>query len=110
MPIIGHVALAVLVGVEGAWVNVDIGVKLLDRDAVATCLKELPEGGCYDALPEGGHDASRHEDILCFHCSLCMSMLSTYPVAVPSVPLRLALCHLVPPGGGSYSKYPSSSN
>ena len=101
MPIIGHVALAVLVGVEGAWVNVDIGVKLLDRDAVATCLKELPEGG---------HDASRHEDILCFHCSLCMSMLSTYPVAAPSVALRLALCHLVPPGGGSYSKYPSSSN
>ena len=77
MPIIGHVALAVLVGVEGAWVNVDIGVKLLDRDAVATCLKELPEGSCYDALPEGGHDASRHEDILCCLRTLLLCPLST---------------------------------
>ncbi len=38
VPIIGDIAFAVLVGIEGAWVNVDVGVELLYRDAVATCL------------------------------------------------------------------------
>ena len=38
VPVIGDIAFAVLVGIEGAWVNVDVGVELLYRDAVATCL------------------------------------------------------------------------
>ena len=33
-----HVALAVLVGVQRSWVDVDIRVELLDSDFIATCL------------------------------------------------------------------------
>ena len=37
----GDVALSVFVGIECAWVNVDVGVVLLDGDAVAACLQEF---------------------------------------------------------------------
>ena len=33
-----HVALAVLVGIQCAWVDVDVGIELLDGYFVATCL------------------------------------------------------------------------
>ena len=79
VPVIGDVALSMLVGVEGAWVNVDVGVELLYRDALATSLKELPEGCCYDSFPKGGYDAPRDEDVLCFHCSLCLVSLPACP-------------------------------
>ena len=70
MPIIGDIAFAMLVGVQRAWVDIDVGVELLNRDAVATCLEELTEGGSYDPLTQGGDYAPRDEDVLCFHYSL----------------------------------------
>ena len=42
--VLGHVALAVLVGVEGAGVDIDVGVEFLDCYAQASCLKEFCEG------------------------------------------------------------------
>ena len=39
--IIGHVAFAVFVRIERAWVDIDVGVELLNGDAVAACLKDF---------------------------------------------------------------------
>ena len=36
--IVGDIAFAMFVGVERPWVDIDVGVKFLDGDAVATCL------------------------------------------------------------------------
>ena len=47
-----HVALAVLIGVERAGVDVDVGVKLLDGDVVASCLKQFSDGGGDDAFSQ----------------------------------------------------------
>ena len=40
-----HVALAVLIGVQRAGVDVDVGVELLDSHFVATCLQQLTDAG-----------------------------------------------------------------
>ena len=77
--VMGDVAVSMVVWVEGAWVDVDVGGEVVYRDAVATSLKELPEGCCYDSFPKGGYDAPRDEDVLCFHCSLCLVSLPAYP-------------------------------
>ena len=44
-PVNGHVALAVLVRVECAWVDVDIRVKFLDGDGIAARLQQLSDTG-----------------------------------------------------------------
>lgn len=41
----GNVTLAVLVWVEGAGINVDIRIQLLDGDRITSCLQQLGEGG-----------------------------------------------------------------
>ena len=50
--VLRHVALAVLVGVQRARVNVDIGVELLNGDLVAACLQQFTDRGGNDALSQ----------------------------------------------------------
>ena len=50
--IYGDVALSVLIGVERAGVDVDVGVKLLDGDFEATCLEKFADAGRDDAFAE----------------------------------------------------------
>ena len=48
-----HVALAVFVGIECTWVDVDVGVELLNGDLVATSLQQLADTRGDDSFPEG---------------------------------------------------------
>ena len=57
----GHVAFAVLVRVQRAWVDVDVGVHLLDGDVVAPCLQQLANARRDDALAQRRDHASRNE-------------------------------------------------
>ena len=47
-----YVALAVLVRVQRAWVNVDVGVELLDGDVVATRLQQFSQRGRDNAFAQ----------------------------------------------------------
>ena len=51
-PVVGYVALAVLVGVEGAGVDVDVGVKLLDGDSEPPRLQKLGQRGGNNSFAE----------------------------------------------------------
>ena len=48
--ILRHVALTMLIGIECAWIDVDIGVELLDSDLIAACLQQLADAGGDDTL------------------------------------------------------------
>ena len=48
--IYGDVAFAVLIGIERAGVDIDIGIKLLDGNLVAACLQQFTDGGRDDAF------------------------------------------------------------
>ena len=61
--IIRDITLAVFVRVEGARVDVDVGVQLLDGDLHPTRLQELGQRGTDDALTQTGGDASGDENI-----------------------------------------------
>ena len=61
--VLGHEALAVLVGVQGAGVHVDVRVQLLDGDGEPARLQQLGQAGTDDALAQRGGHASRHEDV-----------------------------------------------
>ena len=45
--ILGDIAFAVLVGVQRPGIDVDVGVELLNRDLVATCLQQLTDAVSY---------------------------------------------------------------
>ena len=49
----GDIALAVLVWIERARVDVDVRVKLLDGDVVTSCLQKFTNRRRYDALSQG---------------------------------------------------------
>ena len=61
------VALAMFVGIEGARVDVDVGVELLNGDLVATCLQEFADACRDDAFAQRGDHASSDEDVFCVH-------------------------------------------
>ena len=56
-----------LVGVQGAGVDVDVGVEFLNSDLIAACLQQAADAGGDDALPKRGNHAARNEDVLCVH-------------------------------------------
>src|SRR6185369_14566166 len=56
--------LAMLEGRHGAGIHVDVGIKLHHRDFDFSRFEDRGEGGGGDALPEGGNDATGHEDVL----------------------------------------------
>ena len=68
--VIGDKALAVLVGIEGSGVDIDIGIKLLDRALQTATDQKSSERGGDDALTEGGDHPAGDEyilGVLCFH-------------------------------------------
>jgi hypothetical protein len=62
--VVGDVDLAVLVRAHRARVDVDVGVELLERDAVAVVLEEPADRSGREALAERRHHAAGHEDVL----------------------------------------------
>ena len=63
----GDIAFAVLVGVECAGVDVDVGVELLDGNLVAPCLEQFAERSRDDALSQRRGHTTGDEDVLGFH-------------------------------------------
>ena len=53
MAVFGHIAFAVLIRIEGTRVNIDIGVKLLNRNSVATCLEQTGQRSRDDSFAKG---------------------------------------------------------
>ena len=62
----GDVALAVLIGVQRARVDVDVRVELLDGYVVAAGLQQLADGGGDDAFAQGGGHSAGDENVLSF--------------------------------------------
>jgi hypothetical protein len=62
--VVGDEHLAVLEGVHGAGVDVDVRVELLHRDPEPPGLEQAAEGGGGDALPQRRSHATRDEDVL----------------------------------------------
>jgi|GEM_PF-3859501 len=50
--VFGHVAFSVLIGIERSGIYVYVGVKFLDSDAQASCLKEFCERCGNDAFAQ----------------------------------------------------------
>ena len=61
--VLGDEHLAVLEGVHGAGVHVEVRIQLLHGHAEPTCDEEIAEAGGREALTEGGDDASRNKDV-----------------------------------------------
>ena len=67
MAIDGHVALAVLIGVQRARVDVDVGVKLLAGDTVAAREQQARDARGDDAFSQRRNHAAGDKDVSCFH-------------------------------------------
>ena len=67
MAIDGDVALAVLVGVQRARVDVDVGVKLLAGDTIATREQQACNARRDDAFTERRYHAAGNKNVSCFH-------------------------------------------
>ena len=72
------VAFAVLVGVECARVDVDVGVELLDGNPIASCLKQFAERSRDDALAQRRGHTTGDENVLGFH--MCKITFIVYPL------------------------------
>ena len=62
--VLGHKAFAMLVRVQRARVDVDVGVELLDGDGEAARLEKLRQAGTDDAFAQRGRHATGYENIL----------------------------------------------
>ena len=62
--VIGNEHLAVLEGVHGARVDVEIRIELLHRDPEAAALQETPERRGREPFPERAGHTTSHEDVL----------------------------------------------
>ena len=60
----GDVHLAVLIGRHGAWIHIQIGIELLQADAVAALLQQQGQRGGGQSLAEGGDHPARDKDVL----------------------------------------------
>ena len=68
--IIGDEALTMLIGIERPGVDIDVGIKLLDRALQTATDQQSSERGGDDALTEGGDHPAGDEyilGVLCFH-------------------------------------------
>ena len=61
--VVGDEHLAVLKGVHGPRVDVDVGVELLDDDPKPPLLEEATQGGRRQSLAQGTGDAARNENV-----------------------------------------------
>src|SRR5690606_7514994 len=63
--VVGDEDLAVLEGVHGARIHIEVGIELLHRDPQAARGEQLPERGGRQALAERGGDAPCDENVYC---------------------------------------------
>ena len=66
-PVVRDVDLAVLEGIHGPGVHVDVGIELLDRHLKAAGLQEGPDGRGGEPLAQRGQHAARDENKLGLH-------------------------------------------
>ena len=64
--VLRHVDLTMLEWVHGAWIDVDVRVKLLLENANSARAEKTSEGGCGEALTKGGHNAASDENLLSY--------------------------------------------
>ena len=76
--ILRHVALTVLVGVQRARVDVDVGVELLDGYLVAASLQQFADGGGNNALSQRRNHAACDKNILSPTHGLSVAMQSIH--------------------------------
>ena len=62
-----HIAFAVFVRVQRAWVDVDVGVEFLNGDIVAPSLEQFSYRCRDDAFAQRRRHTTRDEDVFCFH-------------------------------------------
>ena len=65
LTVVRYVAFSVLIGIERAGVDVDVGIKLLNRDVVAASLQQLRDRTCDNAFAQRRGYAAGDEDIFC---------------------------------------------
>ena len=65
LTVVRYVAFSVLIGIERAGVDVDVGIKLLNRDVVAASLQQLRDRTCDNAFAQRRCYAAGDEDIFC---------------------------------------------
>ena len=63
--IIGNKNLAVLIWAHGAWVNIDIWIKLLNSNLDTTILQQTSQGSSSNALAQRRNYTAGNENILC---------------------------------------------
>ena len=85
-PVVGDVDLAVLKGVHGAGVDVDVGVELLNGDLEPPGLEQRADGGGGQPLAQGGQHASRHENKLGLHDAAVLTGIGFMPRRQPRRP------------------------
>ena len=61
----GHIAFAVLVGVQRPRIDIDVGIDFLDGDGIAAGLQQFADTGRNNAFSKGGDHASRNEYVAC---------------------------------------------
>jgi hypothetical protein len=61
-PVVGHEDFPVLGRRHRPRIDVEVGIKLAEAHAIAARLEKRPKRRGGNALPEGGHNASRDED------------------------------------------------
>ena len=67
MTIDGDIALAVLIGVQRPWIDVDVGVKLLAGHTVAAREQQAGNARGDNALTKRRYHAAGDKDVSCFH-------------------------------------------
>ena len=65
--VVGDEDLAMLEGIHGAGVHIDVRVQLLDGDIKPARLQQRPKRGRRQSLAQRGKHPARHEDELGFH-------------------------------------------
>ena len=66
LPIIGDITFAVFIGVERTWVDVDVRIKLLNRDVKAARLEQLTNRTSNDAFTKRRGNTTCDKDIFGF--------------------------------------------
>ena len=63
--VLSHIDFAVLIGTHGSGVNIDVWVQFLRGHLQPSRFQQTPQRCCCDTFTQTGHNAARHENILC---------------------------------------------
>ena len=92
--VIRYVAFAVFIRIKRSRIDIDIGIELLNRYFVATCLEQLAYRGGYNSLSQRGDYPTRYKYVLrfvLFHSAVSLASLA-FPLTL--FPARYALIHI----------------